>query len=486
MRVDVERPAISGDTVVFRWIQSEPNPYQYDNTFFLRYKGLDLTRFSSNLFYELFLGLQLKVFASYDTPVDVVFPDPVPHPSVAYWRAFHNAKKVSITPIADVASYSPWTSDPPEHRRNSIGILFGGGKDSTLATCLFSEIYGADDVVLLQFVVPQQPGEKIANRMGQRQERLMLAPAREKLGVATQLAWTDYVAQHHRSSLTARPHLELFTVGLLPAMLAWGVSICTTSLPWTAYPFRRLAKERLWFRYPKSRPEMLATQSTHYRRVLGAGITLTNINLLFTTFTSYRLLTERYPDPFTRIVMCVAADVGRRWCYECYKCAEYALFGLALGIVDPRFDYDRFFTQSRYIRKVVAYIESGVELSVHGNAPWQSSFGSPTNYLVDCHAISKLSPALIADRVSPEALGNLLTLKAAFGNTAFPTFERIPAKAIELLGHAAARRIAEIAAAHLDVVDPLPGPFISGRTRVDYDFGVRMPTPTELLDHIRA
>jgi hypothetical protein len=486
VKVSVERPAVSGDTVVFRWTQSEPNPFQHQNSFFLRYEGLDLTRFSPNLFYELFLGLQLKVFAAYDKPVDVVFPDAVASPSVAYWRAFHNAENVAISPIADTASYSPWVTEPPEHQRRSLGVLFGGGKDSTLATCLFSEVYGADEVVLLQFVVPQQPGKKVANRMGQRQEQLMLAPARQKLGVATQLAWTDYVAQHHRSRLRVRPHLELYTVGLLPAMLTWGVSLCTTSFPWTAYPFRRLAQRRLWFRYPKSRPEMLATQSTHYRRVLDADITLTNINLLFTTFTSYRMLSERYPDAFTRIVMCVAADVGQRWCYECFKCAEYALFGLARGILDPRFDYDRFFTRSRYIRKVVDYVESGVELSVHGNAPWQRSLGSATNYLVDCHAISQMSPALLADRVSPEALGNLLTLKAAFGNRAFPTFECIPEKAIELLGHDAARRIATVAAEHFAVVDPLPGPFLCGHTRVDYDFGVRMPPPTEHLAHITA
>jgi hypothetical protein len=55
-----------------------------------------------------------------------------------------------------------------------------------------------------------------------------------------------------------------------------------------------------------------------------------------------------------------------------------------------------------------------------------------------------------------------------------------------LLDHESARRAAEIAAHHLDVVDPLTGPFLNGNVEVEYDFGVRMPTKTGQLDHVRA
>jgi hypothetical protein len=78
MRVEVEPPSISGETVVFRWTQTEPNPFQHENAFSFRYEGIDLTRFSPLLFYEIFLGLQLKVFAAYRIPIDVVFPEPSP------------------------------------------------------------------------------------------------------------------------------------------------------------------------------------------------------------------------------------------------------------------------------------------------------------------------------------------------------------------------------------------------------------------------
>jgi hypothetical protein len=56
----------------------------------------------------------------------------------------------------------------------------------------------------------------------------------------------------------------------------------------------------------------------------------------------------------------------------------------------------------------------------------------------------------------------------------------------DLLDNEAARRVAAIAAQYLDVVHPLPGPFLAGDRAIDYDFTVRMPTKTGLLDHIHG
>lgn len=486
MKVLVEAPSIDGETVVFRWTQTEPNPYQYENSFSFRYEGIDLTRFSPLLFHEIFLGLQLQVFAAYGKPVEVVFPEPIPATTVAFWRTYHQAEQVTIGPIASFDAYSPWRSGrAPEPGRKSFAVLFGGGKDSNLATCLLAECYGADEVVLFQYVSPFFQSEAEVERLERRQEALMLGPAREALGVATQRAWTDYLAQHHRSHFAARPHLELYTLGLLPALLTWGVSLLATSIAWTSYPIRRLANGGVWFRFANSRPETLTTQRTHYRRVLGADIALTNLTLHFSTLTSYRVLAERYPAAFTRAIMCVGARPGERWCYQCAKCFDYARFGIACGMVDPRFDYDRLFARSGPVKDLVRYIESGVERTVFDNAPWQPVVSERNRYLLDCHAYYLTSPGLIADRLSTEGLANLLLLKAAFGNSAFPGFEYAPSQIADLLGHESARRVAAIAAEHLEVVDVLPGPFLPDDPRFDYDFSIRMPTKTELLDHIR-
>ncbi|MEA2586640.1 MAG: hypothetical protein QOF33_4725 [Thermomicrobiales bacterium] len=489
VRVDVAAPAVSGDTVVFRWTQSEPNPFQHENCFYLRYEGLDLTRFSSSLFYEIFLGLQLRVFKSYGRAVEVVFPEPVPHPTVAFWQAYHHADLVTIAPIAETASYSPWTSPQPtpQHRRPTA-VFFGGGKDSMLTTCLLSELHGADSVLLLQFVHPFRRGPAELDRLARRQEELMLRPAREKLGVATQRAWTDYLAQFRvsRTGQGVRPHLELYSLGFLPALLEWGVSVCSPGIERSAYRAARRADGRLVYRYVQSRPEVLAAQSTHYRRVLGAELTVTNLNLLFTTLMDFRLLAERYPGAFEQVVMCVAPSPEERWCYQCLNCVEYAFFSLGLGIVDPRFDYDRFFAQSKYIERLIEYAESGVELSMFGNAPWQPFFSVAGHYLSFCHAIAQIEPRLLAARLGPDAFANLTVVKALFGNRRFPNQEMLSTKSVDLIGTDLARAVARIAAEHLEVVEDLPGPSWTGEEEVIFDFDVRIPTRTARLEHIRS
>lgn len=175
-------PCVADDTVVFRWTQSEPNPYQQTNEFFLRYEGVDLDDFSPLLLLEIFLGLQLGVFAVDERPVEVVLPLPVPRPTVDFWRAYHDAAFVSVGPVTEAAGYSPWRNDPiTVGDRRSVAVFFGGGKDSTLTACLVSELLGRDDVLVIQYVVPSHPGPDIAARVERRQDALMLRPVRERL-----------------------------------------------------------------------------------------------------------------------------------------------------------------------------------------------------------------------------------------------------------------------------------------------------------------
>jgi hypothetical protein len=487
VRVEVAAPVISGDTVTFRWTQSEPNPLQDANEFFFRYEGIDLAAFSPLLLLEIFLGLQLGAFAVYEQPVEVVLPLPVPRPTVAFWRAYHDAGNVSVGPIAGTASYSPWRTAPvPTGDRRSAAVFFGGGKDSVLTTCLLSEISGRDDVLVVQYVVPSRPGAERAALVEQRQDSLMLRPARERLGVATQRVWTDYVAQMYAGGYRGRPHAELYTLGALPVLLSRGVSLCTFCISWTEYGFFREPDGRPRFQNPLSRPEVLATQSTHYRRVLGADLTVTNLNLLFTGLSAVRLLVERYPDAYPQTISCTYAGVTERWCYRCRKCAWYPFFSLHCGFVDPGFDYDLLFRACPHLRRMAGYATTGVELAPSGNAPIDPSLKEDHVFPMFCHVVAGVDPDLIAGRLGPEAYGNLMTIKALFGHRSYPTFEAIPAKAIDLLGNETARRVAHLAVHHLAIVDDLSPPALGEGAEVEYDFGVRMPARTARLDHIRT
>jgi hypothetical protein len=487
MRVEVEPPAVAGDTVVLRWRQSAANPFQQVNEFFIRYEGIDLAAFSPELFYEVFLGLQLKVFAAYRAPVELVFPTPVPRSTAAYWAAFHDAEHVTIAPIAEHVAYSPWRAVPaPGRKTNPYAVFFGGGKDSTLATCLLSELYGSDRVVLIQFVGPLRVDPALTERIERRQESLMLRPARELLGVATQRVWTDYQAQFRPEGYRARPHLELYTVGALPALLARGVALCTFCITWQSYSIDRDARGRPVYHYAKSRPEVTATQTTHYRRALGVDLTVADVSLPFSHLLAFRFLAERYPHALKQIVMCAQAGIDQRWCYRCLKCVEYALYSLYCGFVDDRFDYDRLFARSPFAHQLAAYAESGVELSPSGNAPWQPFFSLERHFLAICHVVANIGREQDLPPLGRAADANLMLLRALYGNRSFPQVEFIPAPTFAHLGPDLGTRLRSLAAQHVTVVDELPGPHLAGNTPTAYDFRAPMPTPTTLVAHVRG
>jgi hypothetical protein len=483
VRVQVQAPEVSGDTVVFRWEQSEPNPYQRQNAFFFRYEGIDLAAFSTTLLLEVFLGLQIKVFAAYEQPVEVVFPEPVPYTTAAYWTAFHHADNVTIAPLDPSPRYSPWASAPrPAYPPRKTAVFFGGGRDSSLVASLLRELSSPEQVLLVQYVAPLQPSPALAQRLERRQEHLMLRPWRERMSVATQRVWTDYQEIFLPAGRFQRPHLELYTLGALPALLSRGVSVASFCHAWTDYSIARTSRGVTRFERGGSRPELLRTQSAHYRAVLGEDLTVTNLELPFSSFSAVRILAGRYRQALGQMVMCTRGGAEERWCYNCWKCVWHAIYGLAASFVDPELDYDRLFASSTYMRRVVAFAASGVELLPSGNAPWQCFMRIDYLHGVHEHALAVLdlnTPAKLLGRL---ARANILTLKALFGNRAYPVLESLSRQAVELLGSDLARAMIELGAEHVPVVDKVTGPFPEG---IHFDFDVRMPTRTGELEHIR-
>lgn len=482
LMVFLECPEITGDTVTFRWSQSEPNPFQRANTFSIRYEGLDLSRFRQDLFVEVFLGLQLKVFAAYARPVELIAPDPVVRSTWQFWKTFHRAELVTLSPLSDIDSYEPWRNQPSLTPGTKNAIFFGGGRDSIAMTSILAELDGPNQVMLFQAIAPLNPDPKLEATLEARQEAVMLRPVREQLGVSTQRFWTDYQAIFLRTAETQRPHLELYTVGALPAMLARGIELATFCIEWNGYAFSFDAIGNRRFHYAASRPEVLAMQSRHYRRVLGAHLDVTDLNMLLTSLTAMKIVIERYPEALPLIVMCTLAEVDQRWCYHCAKCMWYGIYSLALGLVDPAFDYDFVFGTSRYVLRLVEFAESGAELGPSGNARLPA-FTHLTRGGQFCHAVATINLDLIADKISSHALANLITIQAMFGNRTCPAYGMAPARVLDLLDNETANRVARIIAEHVPLVDELPGPFLD--EGYIYDFSVRMPTPLTALSHLR-
>lgn len=485
MKVWVETPTVAGDTVHFRWRQSEPNRFQARNDFFFRYEEVDLAIFAAPLFIEMFLALQLKVFAAYREPVEVTFSEPVPAPSIAYWTAFHRAEQVTIGPVADAPGYQPLRRAPrhPERRRRAA-VFFGGGKDSSVTAALFGEIYGNDQVALVQYIGPLRQDAKLAAAMELRQENVMLRPARDNLGYATQKIWTDYQAIFKSDGYHARPHVELYTAGALPTLIDHGIEVSSFGYARTDYPILPLPGGGRKYLYPMSRPEVLATQTAHYQRALGLDHTLTNLTFLFPNIVNFRLLLARYPAAFAQIVGCTQAGPTAPWCFRCGKCFLYAVYSVFSGAIDPNFDYETAFTLSIDARRWLAYAESGVELTVYGNAPWHSDLMYPVIYTVLCHIFANIDIGLLKGRVSQEAVNNLHVFQALFGNHQFPNTHLLAAEVADFLGGPLTHRVQAIAAEHFPLVDRLPGPVLQGNTETIIDYQTRMPTPTALVEHI--
>ncbi len=312
----------------------------------------------------------------------------------------------------------------------------------------------------------------------------MLRPARENIGFATQIVWTDYQAIFDPIGYHARPHVELYTAGSLPVLIERNVEVSAFGYARTDYPILPRRDGGRDYLYPMSRPEILATQTTHYQRALGIDHTLTNLTFLFANILNFRLLHARYPVAFAQIVGCTKGDVDTPWCFTCGKCFLYAIYSLFTGAIDSRFDYDTAFTRSTDAQLWTAYAESGVEQTVYGNAPWRSDLMYPVVYTILCHAFANLDIGLLNGKISKEAENNLVLFQVLFGNHQFPNTQMVATEVAGFIGSPLAHRALRIAAEHFELVDRLPGPVLQGNQETIIDYQTRMTTSTALVEHI--
>lgn len=485
LEVWVDPPYVDGDRVLFSWGQSAPNPYQRANEFWFRYEGIDLSSFTIDLWHEIFLAMQLRVFAGFGEPVEIHFAAPVPAPSIAYWQAFHDADQVTLGPIAGVDTYQP-ISKPIEHRQCRAAIFYGGGKDSMLSTGMLTELYGDDQVLLIQYVAPITPTAGAMAMHERRQERHMLAPVRRLRNVATQRVFTNFLANLTETGIKLRPHRQFYTVGALPVMLTYGVRESTFGDNRTDFAILRKSDGGYDFKFPGSRPEVLAAQTKHYQRVLQFDHVLNNITFPYATDQNQLLLIKRYPELLPATVPCTHGNSSERFCHRCYKCLVWAIWGLGAGYIEPQIDYDRLLTQNEWALRLVNHAETGVELTQCGNAPWVPGLVRwPMVYQGICHALAVCDPAPLLTRLGPEARANLYTMLAMYGNTRFDNIYVVAREIIDFVGTDLIRKTSSIAAEHYPVVDRLSGPWFYSNRESIIDFTTRMPTRMDKLPHLQ-
>jgi hypothetical protein len=466
--IQLEMPEVDGERVVFRWSEPTQSPWQHRHSFEVVYPGLSMKAHSTELLVDIFLSLQWRVFSLYPGRVRIDLPIRMPRACIEWWQGFHAAPNVDAGPLME-GGYSAWSAQPVVSGPRAIAAFFGAGKDSTLARSLLAEIHGEDQLLLVQMVHPFMRSTKSRNQLRTRQRQLMIDPVLAGSRLDAQMIETDYLANLTKAGLAARPHTNLYVFTSLPVLLSRGVRTACMSNERTAYWLRRDSNGRESVGYARSRPEVYSALSEHLAEAADISISFGNTHFPISEFLSYKILYERYPAAFEKIVMCVVAGPDRRWCMSCKKCAQYVHFGLLCGRRHPDVDYDGFWASSKYVMKALAHAESGSRTVPPGqNHPWHADVSHSYHFASFCHTMARLRDLARGLPAAAQPLVQRLT--AAWGNRTFESIEVVSADAVDLVGTDMMRSIAAIFAQH--------APMRAGAFRklpymnvaVDYDF----------------
>lgn len=483
LRVDVRPPRVRGSTVRFSWEQDRANPFQHRNGWSVRYDGVDLGRFHRAVLWDVLLSLQLPVWASQAQRVELRIPEPVPRVVLDWWRAYHGAEHVTATgPLTDADAYRPLPHDSRSGAGEcEVAVSYGGGKDSTFALHALLAGRRPEQVLLLHVVQPFGYRRLEQWRTRQRSLRTVVRPAVDVARVPAQVVVTDVLAVLSAEGRRVRPDVNLYTAATLPALLHHGARAVTVSRTVTTYRVGRTVEGARTWPNPSARPERLAALGAYYENVLGVRLRPESTHYALGELVSFGALLRLHPQAFARIVMCMRTTSRRRWCLDCAKCMEYALFGLALGHQADDLDYDVLLGESRYVRRLVAIAQEEQELQEgrmrwHGNASYVRDIGAPAHFGSFCHALRRADPDTAGVRLGDAARENLRALRRAWGNAAFPAVEQIHRAALDAAGPLG-REVALRAAAAFPVVDEPGSPLLVGNGRAEFAHGESMPMP---------
>jgi len=460
LRVTVQPPAVSGDTVMFAWEQSTANPHQPRDRWSMRYDGLDLAGFAPELLLEVFLALQLKVWAAHPGEVEIRLPFAVPAWTVAFWRDYHRASNLRVEPLAENRAQDPWPGGASGlHPHYEHIVFFGGGKDSGAAAGLLNEIGGPGSTLLLSHTASTDPRPAMQEAARRRIVEFIQQPVAAATGMPTATFWTDYLANWRRNSDPPLPFLEVFHAGTLPLLVAHGARLTSVGHPrddfYVLAPADTSPIPHRW----SGRPETLAAISAHYRRAWDIDVQPTSIVYPISYNAEYHLLAARYPALYQSLVSCGSPNAV--WCYACRKCLRHALATLSTGMADPRFDYSMMFRSHFLARLMTAIRQHDVRQErylVHPNmANGASSLSERMSEL------ASTPPEALRTILAPDARAVWQALRDHYDGPFIPESMMIPLAGIAGLPTAYHAPITNILGQHFAIVDDIPDtPFADG------------------------
>lgn len=484
MRVVVARPDVRGSRIRFAWTQDVASTVQTADAWSIRYVGVPLRRVlrraTRAVLYDVLLSVQLPLWMHDADEVEVVLPEPVPPARLEFWRAYHGGDGVRFVVPEPAPGHSAPSALTEGRRRTDeaprVAVTFGGGKDSTLALEVLRESRTRSQVMLLHVVHPPVPGRRAAAVALWRSVRHILMPNVLRRRTPVQLVVTDHMA--HRTPAAPGPHINLYAPATLPALIHRRIRTVSFSNSVMGYRVSRRTDGSLRFTNPTGRPERLAHLRAYCAEVVGWDVGVEGSHHAIVEYLSYGVLRERFPRAFSTIVMCPRYRARGRFCAECSKCLEHAVFGLSMGYAASDLDYSKLLTSDRVNRIAAHARERGDDIAPHGNAPYDRVIGTATHFAGWCHALSKIDPDDLPVTLTPRAQDNLAVIVAAWGRRSFRAVQQVDPAAVEACAPLGREVAAVVAASALVAAAPPTGDeLLVGDRPAQFDHAATMPTP---------
>ncbi|MCK9045379.1 hypothetical protein MY905_01570 [Haemophilus influenzae] len=344
----IKRPIIEGNKVLFDWNIDYDNDIS-PNSIYIDYYDLDISEVPLQVHYNTIIGLLLNKLRNSQIDTIVVTEDCISQEIVKFWLSYHSLSNVYFANIGDISLGKSYYSTKP----GSVGILYGGGKDSYYTLDILSRNNYIKQVNIISFVIPDSHVN--VKQLEERRDNLILKPISDKYDINIIKIKTD------ARVVIKGYHLELYFAPL--GVLAWlnKFEFVTFSYEYCHY-FTHIEKQAT-FGFERSQISYLKALSKFYSEYFSENnLTIFNANQHLSELSSFGYLVKTNPKFYQTLVMCEATvEKDKKWCCSCTKCAEFTLFSLFYNLEQSDIDVDWFFSESPWINKIIKELENQSE-----------------------------------------------------------------------------------------------------------------------------
>lgn len=336
----IQRPVVQKNTVFFEW-NLDYDEQKSVNNIFIDYCDVDISSVPLQVHYNTIIGLLLNKLRFSSIPTIVVTQDAILEDIAKFWVSYHNLKNVYF-PNTESASLS---KNYISSSKGSVGILYGGGKDSNCALDILSKNTQIKQVNLISFVIPDTHVN--IQQLEERRDNLILNPISNEYNI------NIFKINTNARAVIKGYHLELYFAPL--GVLVWLnlFEYITFSYEYCHYfiPVRK----GMGFGFERSQVAHIQNISNFYSSLFSLQpITIFNANQHLSELSSFGYLAKNNADFYKTLVMCEATvDVNQKWCCSCTKCAEFVLFSEFYNLNQSDIDINWFFSESSWINKII-------------------------------------------------------------------------------------------------------------------------------------